>query len=123
MNTYGIPRYKEINPALFTIVTFPFLFGVMYGDIGHGSILLSIGLYIHKSKNPMVKEYQRYKWLIMLMGFFSIYTGFIYNDFLCISLNLFGSCYNPSNPDSLNQLDKKNNCNYGFGLDPAWTYS
>ena len=30
VNTYGIPRYQEINPGYFTIVTFPFLFGVMY---------------------------------------------------------------------------------------------
>ncbi len=34
VNTYGWPRYKEANPGLFTIFTFPFLFGVMYGDIG-----------------------------------------------------------------------------------------
>lgn len=36
MNTYGIPRYGEINPGLSTIMTFPFLVGVMFGDIGHG---------------------------------------------------------------------------------------
>ena len=29
-------RYREANPALFTAASFPFLFGVMYGDIGHG---------------------------------------------------------------------------------------
>ena len=46
VNTYGIPRYREANPALFTAATFPFLFGVMYGDIGHGSCLLGGGLYL-----------------------------------------------------------------------------
>jgi V-type H+-transporting ATPase subunit a len=30
INTYGIPRYTEANPALLSCVTFPFLFGMMY---------------------------------------------------------------------------------------------
>jgi V-type H+-transporting ATPase subunit a len=32
----GMARYKEFNPAVFSVTTFPFLFGVMFGDIGHG---------------------------------------------------------------------------------------
>ena len=44
VNTYGIPMYKEINPAVFAMVTFPFLFGVMYGDVGHGSFWLLSGI-------------------------------------------------------------------------------
>jgi V-type H+-transporting ATPase subunit a len=40
VDTYGVPSYKEINPAIFTQVTFPFLFGVMFGDIGHGLLIL-----------------------------------------------------------------------------------
>lgn len=36
---YGVPSYKEVNPALLTTVTFPFLYGMMFGDIGHGFVL------------------------------------------------------------------------------------
>ena len=46
VNTYGIASYKEANPGLFTIITFPFLYGVMYGDIAHGSILFLFGLFL-----------------------------------------------------------------------------
>lgn len=44
VNTYGVPMYKEINPAVFAMVTFPFLFGVMFGDVGHGGFFLIIGM-------------------------------------------------------------------------------
>jgi V-type H+-transporting ATPase subunit a len=36
--------YKEVNPAVFACVTFPFLFGVMFGDMGHGSLMFVFGL-------------------------------------------------------------------------------
>ena len=44
--TYGTPSYKEINPTAFNIITFPFLFGLMFGDIGHGMILLLFAIYL-----------------------------------------------------------------------------
>lgn len=51
VETYGTPRYKEANPSLFTTVTFPFLFGVMFGDIAHGTLLFLFGLYLCFKKN------------------------------------------------------------------------
>ena len=46
VNEYGVPRYREINPGLFTIITFPFMFGVMFGDIEHGGLLTLLGLWL-----------------------------------------------------------------------------
>lgn len=48
--TYGIPNYKEINPSIFSIITFPFLFGVMFGDIGHGAAILIFGIFLSMNK-------------------------------------------------------------------------
>jgi len=32
-----------VNPTYFGMITFPFEFGVMFGDVGHGAMHLLIG--------------------------------------------------------------------------------
>ncbi|CAE7833551.1 VHA-a2, partial [Symbiodinium microadriaticum] len=92
VNTYGIPRYREINPALFTAATFPFLFAVMYGDIGHGSCLLIGGLYLvltekkaqDRSMDEMMKGMYSARYMLFMMGLYSVYCGLVYNDFFSL---------------------------------------
>lgn len=125
VNTYGIPRYREVNPGLFTIATFPFLFGVMFGDIGHGAIIFLFGLFLCLRKsdlegqNGTLASILPARYLLTMMGFFALYCGFIYNDFMAIPLNLFGSCYQQQeHTEKLEKVDPY--CVYPFGLDPEW---
>ena len=138
VNTYGIPRYREANPALFTAATFPFLFGVMYGDIGHGTFLFCAGLYLlwnekanDKAKlGEMAAGLHAGRYMITMMGFFAVYAGFIYNDMFSLGLNLFRSRWKFEGQDYY-QVENgaaaeavadygSNESVYPFGLDPIW---
>ena len=85
---------------MFTVVTFPFFFGVMFGDIAHGGVLFAFGLYLiffdETVKRSSMKMLAPMKYMITMMGFFAFYCGFIYNDFMGMNINLFGSCYHPT---------------------------
>jgi V-type H+-transporting ATPase subunit a len=145
VNTYGIPMFQEINPAIFAIVTFPFLFGVMFGDIGHGSLLLVFGAILclvnDKLKNTPVEAIGMIRYLVLLMGFFATFNGFIYNEFFAIPTSMLGtSCYSlePMVLAVTNDTDVHDpkvfgyprlngddplKCVYPFGIDPVWFVS
>ncbi len=136
VNTYGVPRYKEANPALFTAATFPFLYGVMYGDIGHGAILFGLGLFLLLSYSTMAKgkrdigemasSMYMARWMIVLMGFFSVYCGLIYNDYFALGLDLFGTRWtftktgNAYVGQPTREVQDGPYTVYPFGVDPAW---
>jgi V-type H+-transporting ATPase subunit a len=98
VETYGIHTYQEANPAVVSIITFPFLFGMMFGDIGHGSLILILGLVLVFSADSMkkskdLKGFAMMRYIVLLMGFFATYCGFIYNEFFSLPLSLFPTCY------------------------------
>lgn len=103
VNSYGMARYKEVNPGVFTIVTFPYLFGVMYGDVGHGLLLTALAVYLVCQERYLESRRGRLpemldmifggRYLLLLMGLFAVYMGVLYNDMFGFSLELFRSGY------------------------------
>lgn len=97
----------------------------MFGDIGHGMILFGFGIYMvfwkESIQNSIIKMLLPHRYMLTLMGFFATYCGFIYNDYVSTSLNLFGSCYSVEGVEAGDQLPLTPDCVYPLGLDPAWS--
>ncbi|KAL5697367.1 V-type proton ATPase subunit a3 [Ranunculus cassubicifolius] len=132
VDAYGVAKYQEANPALFTVVTFPFLFAVMFGDWGHGiCLLLATLVFIVREKKMSSQKLGDItemafggRYVILLMAMFSIYTGLIYNEFFSIPFELFGpsayACRDLSCKDSTTWGLIKVRPTYPFGVDPEW---
>uniref|UniRef100_A0A7N8XHI4 V-type proton ATPase subunit a n=1 Tax=Mastacembelus armatus TaxID=205130 RepID=A0A7N8XHI4_9TELE len=146
VDAYGVASYREVNPALYTIITFPFLFAIMFGDVGHGLLMTLAALWmvleekdpkLRNNSNEIFKMMFGGRYLILLMGLFSIYTGAIYNECFSRGLNTFGSTWH------VRPMFEKNIWNasvlagnqylsmdpvvsgvftspYPFGIDPVW---
>ncbi len=73
VRNFGTPRYDEFDPTLLFALTFILMFGSMFGDIGHGAIMLVAGwLFRHKLRD--------FTWFIMLAGLSSILFGVFYGS-------------------------------------------
>lgn len=125
INTYGVPRYREYNPTVPTIITLPFLFAMMFGDMFHGAVVFFIALWLvlnesnyeGKKLNEMLWWLYGGRYIILLMGFFSVYNGIVYNDILSLATQAFGSSAWTQNDTSLvGEFDGV----YAFGIDPTW---
>ncbi|EEC18462.1 vacuolar proton ATPase, putative [Ixodes scapularis] len=140
VDAYGVSSYREVNPAPYAIITFPFLFAVMFGDAGHGLIMFLFALFLVLRETSLQKiknageiwdTFFNGRYIIMLMGLFSIYTGLIYNDIFSKSANVFGSSWHgpkdlpfgnktSDQPIMLNPKENYAGTPYPFGLDPVW---
>ncbi|KAL8250581.1 hypothetical protein R6Q59_034274 [Mikania micrantha] len=132
VNAYGVAKYQEANPGVYTIVTFPFLFAVMFGDWGHGICLFLATLFLilrekaysaQKLGDIMEMAFSG-RYVIIMMSIFSIYTGLIYNEFFSVPFEFFGpsayACRDSSCRDATTTGLIKVRNTYPFGVDPVW---
>ncbi|KAI8348008.1 V-type ATPase, V0 complex, 116kDa subunit family [Mortierella sp. GBAus27b] len=130
VDAYGMARYREVNPGLFTIISFPFLFAVMFGDVGHGILILLVGLYLVLNERSLARvEGEMFemvfggRYIILLMGAFSIFTGMMYNDIFSRALPFFQTGWEFVVPEDYRGgllIAQPTGHTYPFGIDYAW---
>lgn len=93
----------------------------MFGDIMHGALLLAFALWICFSVKPGGVLHQL-RHFLLLMGIFSTFCGFCYNDYTSVPLYLFGeSCWIYT--EGTSEAIAKPDCVYPVGVDPGWFLS
>lgn len=71
---YGMPAYHEIDPTIFVALTYSFMFGMMFGDVGQGLCLVVVGFVLYKIKKLNLAA------IMSLSGVFSTIFGFLYGS-------------------------------------------
>ncbi|MDO4268563.1 MAG: V-type ATPase 116kDa subunit family protein [Eubacteriales bacterium] len=71
---YGLPSYDELDPTIILGLTYSFLFGFMFGDVGQGLCLLIGGFALYKAKKMNLAA------IISCCGFFSSIFGFLFGS-------------------------------------------
>ena len=72
---YGLPAYNEMDPTIFVALTYAFIFGAMFGDVGQGLVLLLGGFFLYKKKGMDLAA------IVGSAGIFSTFFGFMYGSF------------------------------------------
>lgn len=71
---YGLPAYNELDPTIFVALTYAFIFGAMFGDVGQGLVLMVGGFVLYKVKKMNLAA------IISCAGFFSTIFGFMFGS-------------------------------------------
>jgi len=74
----GRPQYTEIDPTVIIMLTFPFMFGFMIGDLGYGILYAAIGYGIYsKFESEIIQAIGA---IALFAGVFTMIFGVLYGE-------------------------------------------
>ncbi len=73
VKNYGIPRYGELDPTWLFALSFVAMFGMMFGDVGHGLLIIMAGILLRNKIKGIAP-------FMTLAGLSSTLFGFLYGS-------------------------------------------
>jgi V/A-type H+-transporting ATPase subunit I len=80
VSSYGLPEYKFIDPTVFVAISFLAMFGMMFGDIGHGAVLMCLGWLLGWRKGGIKGAGKQIGRLAFYCGISSVIFGFLFGS-------------------------------------------
>ncbi|MGD8517641.1 MAG: V-type ATPase 116kDa subunit family protein [Anaerolineae bacterium] len=80
VTTYARPRYEEVDPTWLIALTFPLLFGAMFGDVGHGLVLALLGGLVASRRVRALRRLASLGTIIVVCGLAATLFGFLYGS-------------------------------------------
>jgi V/A-type H+-transporting ATPase subunit I len=80
VDIYDTVPYADVNPSLFAGLAYVAMFGMMFGDVGHGALLLAAGIVLARVHSGPLAAYRRAALFVIGAGATSIVFGFAYGE-------------------------------------------
>jgi len=80
VTNYGYPNYGELDPVTIVALTFPLIFGIMFGDVGHGLLLTLVGALLLSRKVSALKSLANMGFVVVACGMMATICGFLYGS-------------------------------------------
>jgi len=80
VTTYGQPSYDELDPTPAVALTFPLVFGIMFGDVGHGLLVALFGLLLARKKLSALRSLASLGPVLVACGLAAAIFGVLYGS-------------------------------------------
>jgi V/A-type H+-transporting ATPase subunit I len=80
VETYGTTRYGDVDPTVFTVVSFIVMFGMMFGDVGHGLVLALLAVWLRGRRHGRLAGVRRLWPIPFAAGLSGMVFGFLYGE-------------------------------------------
>jgi V/A-type H+/Na+-transporting ATPase subunit I len=80
ITTYGAVPYEDLDPTPFVAITYCLMFGMMFGDVGDGILIVLGALALGRTRRPRLAGLRKVWPMIAAAGASAILFGFLYGE-------------------------------------------